>query len=119
MLAQLFFAHGTGQRLIGLRGPALRMQFISDLPFGQQHQRHKHQAPGIDGRDEDQGSAHHGEVPVVNAAGTAAAVAHHPGLEGTEPQDADHVADTVGQADQDQNSLVQDAHIIQKADETI
>ena len=37
----------------------------------------------------------HDIVPVENAASGAAAVMHHPGLEGTEEQDTDDVADSV------------------------
>ena len=119
MLTQFFFTLGTGQGLIGLRGPTLRMEAIGDLPLGQKHQRHEYQTPGVDGGDEDQGRAHHGKIPVVNAAGTTTAVAHHPGLEGADPQDADHIAHTVSQADQDQNALINDACIVQKSDDTI
>ena len=119
MLAQLLFAHGTGQGFIGLGGKTLRMKAEGDLPLCQNGQRHQYQAAGVIAADKDQRGAHHGKVPVVDAAGTAAAIAHKPALKGTKPQDADHVANAVSQADQHQDPLIDDVQVIQQADGTV
>ena len=119
MLAKFFLAHSAGQGFVSLGGKTLRMEAEGDLPFCQKDQRHQNQTASVVAADEDQGGAHHGKVPVVDAAGTAAAVAHKPGLKGTEPQDADHVADTVGQADQHQDALIDDVHVVEQTDDAV
>ena len=119
MLTQFFFAHSAGQRLVGLGGEALWIKTIGDFPFDQDDQGQDHQAAGVGALDKDQRGTHHGKVPIVNAAGAATAVAHEPGFKGTEPKDADHIADAVGQADQYQDTLIDNIHIIEQTNGTI
>ena len=75
----------------------------SDLPSRQQYQGHDKETPGVSIRYKHKWSEHHGIVPVVDPADAAAPVLENPGLEWTEKQYADHIAHTVGEADQYEN----------------
>ena len=85
------------------------MCVVGDLPFNKQRQRegdqddcewiHDVTVLSFGDDDEDERGEDHGEVPIVDAASGAAAVVHHPRLEGAEEQDADHVGDGIEQGD--------------------
>ena len=59
------------------------------------------QAQTVPAAYENHGRPHHGEVPVINAAGAAALVFHHPGLEGAEKEYAYHIAYGKGERNKD------------------
>ena len=77
------------------------------LPFGKKPQREDDQTPAIIAFNENQWSKHHGKIPVVNTTGAAASVFHEPGLEWTEEQNADHVADSVCKTDEDHDTFIE------------
>ena len=95
VLAEVFLAfiaaHGTVAAFIKTVGVAE----MGNLPANQKDYRE-------DAGGENQGAfqyhkrrTYHDVVPVENTAGGAAAVMHHPGLEGAEEQDTDDVADAI------------------------
>ena len=51
----------------------------------------------------------HQIVPVIDPAGGAAAIVHHPGLEGTEEQNADDIHDAVQSGQTDHETVVHPA----------
>ena len=106
---------------IGVRpfGKPFRMPVKGDLPAEKQDQGEGEQTPAVGSPDEEQGSEHHGIVPVVDPAGAAAFVFQEPGLEGTEEENADHIADSVGAADQDHDAHVEHAGHVQHAENAV
>ena len=119
MVAELFlavFAGDTGVRAIR---EALRVHPKRDLPAKQEQKRHSEQAPRVEIRDEHQRREHHREVPIIYAADCTASVFHKPGLKGAEKQDADHVADSVREADEDEDAAVDDTDVMQESDRAI
>ena len=82
--AQLLGTVFAGHEIIGVFREALGMPRECDLPPYQKKARHREQAPGIGRRHEEERREHHRKIPVVDAAGDAAAVLHHKGLEGAE-----------------------------------
>ena len=118
MQAELFVAVLAGETGVGAFCEALGTEPQGKLPAKQDDEGHGQKAPGVGVGDEEQGGEHHGEVPVVDTAGGTAAVLHEPHLEGAEEQDADHVADTVKEADQQENAHVDDMGEVQDPDDT-
>ena len=114
--AQLFIAALAGEAGVGGLGEPLGVEAEGDLPAGEDAQGHGQQAPRVGVGDEEQRGKHHGEIPVVDAAGGTASILHEPHLEGAEEQDADHVAHAVGQADQEQDAYVNDMGEVQGGD---
>ena len=95
------------------------MQEECDLPYNQKNDRHAKKAPSVKPRDEEQRREHHGEIPVVDAAGHAAAVLEEPGLERAEEQDADHIAHRIQRAEQKHEVAVQNSDLIQSSKRSI
>ena len=117
--AELLGAVPTVEIAVGRLGKALGVLVEGDLPAGQQGHRQHQQAPGVGLAHEEQRREHHGVVPVVDPAGAAALVLQKPALEGTEEQDADHVTDRVGQAQENHNAVIQKTGHVQRAEETV
>lgn len=84
MSAKLFRAVFAGDEIIGIIREPLGMSPKGDLPTDQKKPRHGKQGPGVGRRNKEERCEHHGEIPVVDAAGGAAAVLEQKGLEGTE-----------------------------------
>ena len=84
VVTELFLAVFAGKAGVGFLGEAFGMSAQGDLPTQQQEKRQSDKAPCMQIWDKDQGGEHHGEIPVVDAAGGAAAVLEQKGLEGTE-----------------------------------
>ena len=115
MAAQLFGAIRAAEVIVcGVREP-FGMPVERHLPPNEQRDGQRQQAPGIGLCHEKQGREHHGVVPVVDPARRAALVFQKPALEGTEEQYADHVADGIGAAEQQHDSIVQYPHHVQGA----
>ena len=117
--AELFFTVGAGKALVGRLIEPLRVAVVSNLPFDEQGQPQSAQTPGEKAGNKQQRREHHGIVPVIDATGDAAFVLQNPGLEWTEKQNTDHIADGIGQTDQQQNTAVDDAGEIQHTDQTV
>ena len=81
-----------------------------DLPSSQQRHRECQQAPCVGLLHKEQRSEHHGVVPVIDATGAATLVFQKPSLEGTEKEDANHVAHRIGQTKQNHNAVVENAN---------
>jgi len=91
---------------------------IDDFPTDQKDQRggdqrgrervYEDTCVGLGDDDEHKRGTNHREVPVVDAASATAPVMHDPGLKGAKEEDADHVADRIGQGDEDHDSLIED-----------
>ena len=107
MQEELFVAVLAGEAGGGVLRKALGAESEGQLPAKQDDEGHGQKAPGVGVGDEEQGGEHHGEIPVVDAAGGAALVLHEPGLEGTEEKDADDITNGIYTAQQDHNSVIQ------------
>ena len=66
-----------------------------------------------------QGRKHHGIIPVIYSAGTAAFVFQEPCLEGTEEQNADDMTYRIDTAEKNHDSVIQDPGHIQSAENTV
>ena len=95
------------------------MQIESKLPANQQRHRQREQAPGVVSPHEEEGSEHHSVIPVINSADATAFVLHKPGLEGTEKQNTDNVADGVYAAQQKHDAVIQKSCHVQRAENTV
>lgn len=117
--AESFFTVGAFQAVVGFLVKPFRMTVVNDLPFDQQCQTQKAQAPGEETGDKEKRGKHHGIVPVVDPAGTAALVVQKPGFKRTEKQNADHVTHGVDQTGQKQNTPVNDMDKVESADNAV
>jgi len=104
---------------IGLFGKSLRIEEKGDLPAKEQDHRQKEQAPGIHLFHEKHGREDHGKIPVVDAAGAAALVFEQPALKWAEKENADHIADRIGTADHQHDSVVKDPVHVEQAENRI
>ena len=109
----------AGEAGVGLFEKALGMQAEGELPNEQQQEGKSQKTPCIQARQKDERGEHHGIIPVVDAAASAAFVLHKPGLEGAEEENADHVADRVEKADEEQNTAVDQMRVIEHADQGV
>lgn len=64
-----------------------------NLPVNQNNKRHEEQTPAVETWDKEHRRKHHEVSPVIDSAVDAALVLHKEGLERTEQQDADVVAE--------------------------
>jgi len=119
MAAKLFFATGTVETLIGCGGKTLRMQTVGDFPTEQKRESATQQAVGVEVWNQCQGGEHHGEIPIVNAAGSTATVFHEPRLKRAEEKNANDVAYREPEGNQNQDSPIQNAEKIQNADHSV
>ena len=119
MDTQLFGTVPALQIIIRTFRKPFRMQVKGDLPADKQRHRQRQQAPGITSSHKKQRSEHHGIVPVINSAGTAAFVFHEPCLKRTEEEYADNIADRISTAKQDHDPIIQYPFHIQSAKDTI
>ena len=123
MGAKFLFAVDAADGKVRRVGKPFRMGMVGDFPFYKQGPRHQNQGDGegiyhvvpvfLGDDDKHDGGEHHREIPVIDTAGRAATVVHHPGLEGAEEEDADHVGDRIEQRNEHQNALIDDAQEIQ------
>jgi murein L,D-transpeptidase YcbB/YkuD len=67
----------------------------SNLPSDQQYHRQSEKTDGIILFHKKQRRKHHGIIPVINPASTAALVLQKPGLKRTKEQDTDQIANRV------------------------
>ena len=100
-------------------GKAFGMAAVGPFPANQDRQRKRDEAIRIGVRNEDQRCEHHREIPIVYAAIGTASVFHKPRLERAEKEDADDVADGIGDRDQEENAAVDDVREIQRTDHTV
>ena len=117
--AKLFFATGTIQTAVRVGCEAFGMHTVGDLPTQKQKQRKSEQGIRIYARKKDKRREHHSEIPIIDSAGRATAILHEPRLERAEKEDADDVADGIGDRDQEENAAVDDVCEIQRADHTV
>ena len=127
--AELLLAIHAAQRQIRRVGESFRMCMIDNLPFDEQNQRGQYQnererideVPVLPFGDDDENEwgEDHREIPVVDAAGRAAAVMHHPCLEWAEEQNADHVRDAIEQGDKHQDALIDDMREIKNPENRV
>ena len=106
MLAQLFVTMLTGNASVRRLGKAFGVAAVVPFPANQDRQRKCDEAIRIWVRNEDQRCEHHCEIPIVDSAIGTASVFHKPRLERAEKEDADHIANTVCEGDEDQNSRI-------------
>ena len=95
------------------------MEKKCDLPAEQKSQRERQKAPCVPVQDKEERCKHHGIIPVVDPAGTAALVFQKPGLERTEKQNTDHVTDGICTAQKEHETFVYNVRHIQSAEDHI
>ena len=119
VFTQLFLtlvtAHGTVTALIEI----IRMTVVRNLPAKQQNHRKDASRKNQGTSQYHQGCANHNVIPVENTAGGTAAIVHHPGLERTEEQDANDVADTVESSKAHHKTSAQNALPVTKIEHSI
>ncbi len=86
--AQLFLTGTAAQCLVALLVKPLRMACMDDLPADKKHGSQRTGGDRQRSAHGQKGRAEHQIVPVIDAAGGAAAVMHPESLEGTEKEDA-------------------------------
>lgn len=119
VMTQLLLAVPARERCIGRFGKPFRRSMQPDFPADKEDQGHTKKTPGEWMRNKQKRREHHKKVPVINPAIRTTSIFHHPHLEWTEKQNTDHIADTVGQADQDQNALIDQFCKVQGTDNTV
>ena len=110
---ELVRAIGAAQSLIGLLPKSLGIENNAQLPNNKDHHRQGKQAQRVKAAHEDNGREHHQMIPVENAAGGAAAVAHDE-PEGAPYKHADKVAHIKGNGNQQQLGLTQHVKEVQQ-----
>ena len=115
MMAKLLGAVVTAYATVGLGRKSLGMKLIGDLPTRENYSRKTEESPGVKAGHKDTRGKHHNEIPVVYSAVRAASVLHHPGLEGAEEENADHIANTVCRAYYEQNTGVDNVKEVKRA----
>ena len=119
MVAELFLAMRAGEALVGLLVEALGMQMRRDFPEEEKQKRNAKKSPREIMRNEDERREHHGIIPIIDTAAAAALILHKPGLEGAEEEDADHIANRIEEADEEEDSIVDHREEIQRADRAV
>ena len=119
MLAELLLTICAGETAVCFLSKALRMSFQRDLPANEQQQRKTEQTPCIESGNKQERREHHCVIPVIDPAGRAAAIAHHPCLKRAEKQNTDHIADCIRHTDQQKNPLIDPSRQIRRADCTV
>ena len=119
MVAELFLAMRAGETLVGLLIKALGMQMRRDLPEDEKQKRNAEKPPREIMRNEDKRREHHRIIPIIDTAAAAALILHKPGLEGAEEKDADHIANCIEEADEEEDSIVNHQEEIQCADRAV
>ena len=100
MLTKLLFAVRTGKATVGRLAKAFRVSINRNLPANEQQQRQSQQAPRVKPGNKQERRKHHCVIPIINPAGRAAAISHHPRLERTEKQNANQITDRICHAEQ-------------------
>ena len=119
MGAKLFRAITAFEIIICIIRKPFGMQVECNFPADQQCDRQYEQAPRIFLSHKKQRREHHGIVPVVYPALTAAFVFHEPCLEGTEKQNAYDITDGIRAAQQDHDPVVQHACHMQSTEKSV
>ena len=94
--------------MVSLGAESFRMKICGQLPFDKKDDGKKGKRLCVPALDKEKRCTHHKEVPVVDAAGSAAAVLHEPGLKRAEEQDTDHITNGICKGDYDQNAFIDD-----------
>lgn len=116
MATELFGAILTAERFVRAFGEAFGVAFIGDLPAHEDDECEAEERICIDRRDEQKRREEHCKIPIVDAAGGAAAVFHEPRLEGAEKEDADDVTDAVGEGNYCEEVFIDDMENIERED---
>ena len=119
MMAKLFLAMRAGEALVGLLIEALGMQMRRQLPEEKKQERNAEKPPREIMRNEDERREHHRIIPVIDTAAATALILHKPGLEGAEEEDADHIANRIKEADEEEDSIIDHREKIQCADRAV
>jgi len=70
-------------------------------------------------RNENKGCEHHRKIPIIDPAFGTASVFHKPCLEGTEKENADHIANAVGKAYKNKNAGIDNPEEIKKTEQSV
>ena len=95
--------------MVCLGAESFRMKICGQLPFNKKDNGKEGKCLCVPAFNKEKRCAHHKEVPVVYAAGSAAAVLHEPGLKRAEEQDADHITNGICKSYDDQNTFIDDS----------
>ena len=119
MMAEMLGTIYTAQTGVCILKIALGSEVFAQFPAQQEQRGKPHKNIGQRVAEEYQRCEHHYEVPVIYPAAAAAFVHHHPALERTEKEYANHVADRVGKRNQDKHAPVDKALEIKNKDTAI
>ena len=119
MVAEFFLTVFATDAFIGGIREAFGVKTECDLPAQQKKERERQKCPRIGARDEDERGKHHREIPVIDAAIGAATVFHEPSLEGAEKQNANEIADTISEGDEDEDARVDDLQKVKCANRSV
>ena len=92
---------------------------IGEFPANEKQECEAKEGIGVYTRNEDEWGEHHCKIPVVDATGGATSIFHNPGLERTEKEDADDVADGKADGNQNEDTTVEQTEKIEKANDTV
>lgn len=95
------------------------MHEIRDLPADKEKKTQGNKALGIGVVDDDERRKHHCIVPIIDAAGVAALIFHHPRLKRAEKEDTDHVTDGVEYREENHYAPVEYAFYVQSDENRI
>ena len=95
------------------------MDAIGEFPANEKQEGEAKEGIGVYTRNEDEWGEHHCKIPVVDATGGATSVFHNPGLERTEKEDANDVADGKADGNQNEDTTVEQTEKIEKANDTV
>ena len=119
MHTELFRTVSAFQVTVGILREPLRMPVKGYLPSDQQSYRQKQKAPRIDPSYKEQWRKHHGIIPVIDPAGSAAFILHKKRLERTEKEYADQITNRIRAAEQEHYAFIKYPQHIKCTKDTI
>ena len=97
MSAGLFLAVLARKGSVGVLCESLGVELIHNVPKNEKEKTETEKAPGVNVRNEEQGSKHHCVIPVVDTAVGAALVLQEPVTDRTEEENAHDIAHAVSE----------------------
>lgn len=119
VLAQMLLALAALERLVAGFKKTFLPTVVSNFPAQTEDCRQNAGGSGKKASDQQQRRTEHEVVPIVNATSGAATVVHHPGLKGTEKQDAYDVTNAIKTRKTYQEAIVYPSFQSEQEEQTI